>query len=182
MIEQLAKSTVESFEKINLVIFDVDGIFTKGTLYYSNKQESIKRFNVYDGLGIKNLLKSNIEVAIISSRESKIVTNRCLNLGIKPELIYQGSHNKRENFEHVISTTKHNPDNIAYVGDDLPDLPVMKKVGSPISVANANEYVKSKAIYVTHKKGGNGAIREISDLILQSQNKLQDIINYYENL
>lgn len=173
---------MENFKSIKLVIFDVDGIFTKGTLYYSEKQESIKRFNVYDGLGIKNLLKSNIEVAIISSRNSAIVTSRCLNLGIKFELIFQGCQNKREFFEKVVSKTKINPENIAYVGDDLPDLPVMKLVNCPISVKNANEYVKSKAIYVTKAKGGNGAIREISDLILQSQNKLHDIIKYYENL
>ena len=182
MIEQLPEKTIENFKKIKLVIFDVDGIFTKGSLYYSEKQESIKRFNVYDGLGIKNLLKSNIEVAIISSRDSEIVTTRCLNLGIKQKLIHQGCKNKRIKFEEVVSATKIAPDNIAYVGDDLPDLTVMNKVICPISVANANEYVKSKAIYITNKKGGNGAIREISDLILKSQNKLDDIINYYENL
>ena len=137
---------LEILKNIKLLILDVDGIFTKGSLYYSAKEEHIKRFSVYDGLGIKNLLKSDIKIAIISSRDSEIVSKRCLDLGIDSNLIYQGCHNKNEYYQKIKKQTGIMDQNIAFMGDDLPDLAVMKQVKAPISVPNAIEHIKSIAI------------------------------------
>jgi 3-deoxy-D-manno-octulosonate 8-phosphate phosphatase (KDO 8-P phosphatase) len=129
---------------------------------------------VHDGLGIKMLQASGIKVAIISSRESLVVTKRMQSLGV--EFIYQGQKDKRTAFNHLIAQLKINPEHVAYVGDDLPDLYLIKTVGLGIAVANAVSAVRENALWCTEKKGGDGAAREVCEMILQAQGTLKDLI------
>jgi len=155
--------------KIKCIIFDVDGVFTDGRLYYSEQGETIKAFHVHDGLGVKLLQQHGIIVAIISGRESAIVTQRMTELGIK--YIYQGHSEKLTAFEHLLALLKYDPLHFAYMGDDLPDLPVMQKVGFSITVPNANAIIREHADWQTQALGGNGAVREACEFLLTAQQK-----------
>jgi len=165
--------------QIKLVVFDVDGVLTDGRLYFNANGEELKVFHVRDGLGIQLLLKNNIEVAVISGRNSPIVERRLTQLGIKH--IHQGKDNKLPILENLRSELKIELEHIAYVGDDVLDIPIIKQVGLGIAVADANPVVKQYAVWQTTQNGGYGAAREICDFILQAQDKLersyQDFIN-----
>ena len=152
---------------IKLLILDVDGVLTDGRLYYRPDGEEIKVFNVQDGLGLKRLLKAGIEVAIISGRDAPASRVRFAELGINR--IYLGKVAKLEYYEKLKSELGINDNEIAYLGDDLPDLPVMQKVGFSCAVANALPEVKAAAEYVTVHRGGLGAVRELCELILAHQ-------------
>lgn len=154
-------------QKIKLVVFDVDGVMTDGKLYYSSKGEELKVFHVHDGHGIKALLNAGIEVAIISSRNSKMVEKRFTELGVR--FIYQGQADKTEAFNFLLASLKLEPTQVCYVGDDEPDLAFIQQVGLGIAVANAVPIVKQHAHYQTQLKGGHGAVREVCELILAQQ-------------
>ncbi|HYF97416.1 MAG TPA: HAD-IIIA family hydrolase [Coxiellaceae bacterium] len=160
--KDLAKAT-----KIKLLILDVDGVLTDGKLYYSREGESLKVFHVHDGAGIKQLLKQGIHIAVISARSSAAVQTRLNELGVKH--IYQGQTDKTIAFHELCQKLKVSPNECAYVGDDLADIAVMKLVALPIAVANAVLEVKAAALYVTEMRGGEGAVREVCELILANQ-------------
>ena len=153
--------------KIKLVIFDVDGVLTDGRLYFAPNGEELKVFYVHDGLGIKLLQEAGITVAIISSRESPIVVQRFGSLGVR--YIYQGQADKRPAFDQLLKELKINAEHVAYVGDDLPDLPLIQQAGLGIAVANAQPAVKQHADWQTTLKGGKGAAREVCEFILQAK-------------
>lgn len=154
--------------KIKCFISDVDGVLTDGGIWYSDDDREIKHFHIHDGLGIKRLQKSNIIFAIISGRSSKAVTKRMQELNVK--YIYQGTHdNKIIAFKDLLAKVNLSAKACAYIGDDLPDIPVMQEVGFSIAVDNAVAEVKESADWVTKKKGGNGAVREACELILKLQ-------------
>ena len=159
--------------RIKLIIFDVDGVLTDGKLYFDSKGREQKVFHVHDGLGIKLLQQSGVKVAIISSRNSTAVKKRMKNLGI--EHIYQGQENKSIAFANLTKKLQVSPEQIAYVGDDLPDLPLICKVGLGIAVANAVPLVKQYAYWQTHAKGGEGAVREVCEIIMQAQGMLDEM-------
>ena len=157
------------FSNIKLLILDVDGVLTDGKLYYSAEGESLKAFHVHDGAGIKRLLAHGINVAIITARHSAAVTHRMKELGVKH--VYQAQSDKTLAFSELCEILQLSSSAIAYMGDDLADLPVMRQVGLSIAVANAINSVKEQAEYLTEARGGEGAVREVCELIIAHQNK-----------
>jgi 3-deoxy-D-manno-octulosonate 8-phosphate phosphatase (KDO 8-P phosphatase) len=155
---------------IRLAGFDVDGVLTDGSLYLNDDGQEIKAFNTLDGHGLKMLRSSGVELAIITGRRSRLVEVRAANLGIQH--VYQGVENKREAYEHLLGVLGLQPDQVAYMGDDVVDLPVMRRCGLAVSVPDAPDLVKGYAHYVTQRAGGRGAVRELCELILQAQGKL----------
>lgn len=174
-----SKELLNKASKIKLLICDVDGVLSDGKVYFTNQGEEAKNFNIKDGLGIKLLLENNIQVAIITGRHSNIVEKRALELGI--QFVYQGKADKQAAYLKIKESLNLSTEQIAHVGDDLPDLPLMMQSGLGLAVADAYSLVKQKADWVTTNIGGNGAVREISDLILESRNSLTAIHNKYTN-
>ena len=154
-------------EGIKLMIFDVDGVLTDGSLYYGPSGEAIKRFNVMDGLGIKFLQKFGILTAIISARQSPIVQARATDLGINH--VFQGSHNKQAALTLLLAQTGFNLIECAYLADDVVDLPLLTQVGFAAVVPNCHIELRQYAHYITKATGGNGAAREVCDMLLQAQ-------------
>lgn len=168
----VARKIMDSAADIRLVICDVDGVLSDGLIYMGNNGEELKAFNVRDGYGIRCLITENIHVAIITGRQSKLVADRATTLGI--EHLYQGQSDKLIAFEKILSDLNLQPHQVAYIGDDLIDWPVMAKVGLSVAVADAHPILLQRAQYVTRIAGGRGAVRELCDLILQSQGKLDE--------
>ena len=156
---------------IKLAVFDVDGVLTDGKLWFSDDGREWKAFHVHDGLGLKRLLACGIEVAIITARMSPMVTERTAELGIAH--VYQGQDNKLHCFEQLIHALKLDPAEVSYTGDDLPDLVVMQRVGLAIAVANAQPAVHRCAHWSTQRPGGDGAVREVCDLLLNAQSSIK---------
>lgn len=149
---------------IKLLILDVDGVMTDGKLHYSDNGIETKSFHVHDGIGLMLLLKNNIQIAVISGRKSKATANRLRELGIKH--VFLGCTDKTKALIKLKNKLKIKNENIAYVGDDLPDISIMQQVGLRFAVANATKEVLALADYITKKKGGNGAVREVCETIL----------------
>ncbi|EGM68771.1 3-deoxy-manno-octulosonate-8-phosphatase KdsC [Shewanella sp. HN-41] len=156
-------------QNIKLLICDVDGVFSDGRIYLSNSGEELKAFHTRDGYGVRSLLTSGFNIAVITGRQSKIVENRMTALGVTH--IYQGVDNKLEPYEELLSLYNVSPEEVAYIGDDIVDLPVMNLVGLAVCVADGHPYVRQHAHLVTNLNGGHGALRELTDLLLLSQNK-----------
>ncbi len=162
---------------IQLVIFDIDGVLTDGSLFLGDDGQQYKAFNSKDGHGLKMLQQSGTPVAIITAKQSNVVKIRMDELGVKH--VYQGQIHKVDALEKIMDDLSVKPEHIAYVGDDVIDLPVMVRVGLPIAVADAHNFVKRHALWVTTHKGGRGAAREVCEAILQGQGKLDDLLQSY---
>jgi 3-deoxy-D-manno-octulosonate 8-phosphate phosphatase (KDO 8-P phosphatase) len=156
--------------RVKLAVFDVDGVLTDGKLWYSDNGRELKAFNVQDGFGLKHLIANGIEVAIITGRTSHIVTERTAELGIAH--VYQDQGDKLACFELIVSALGLVHEQCCYTGDDVPDLPVMQAVGLSIAVANAHPSILAAAHWQTKLTGGNGAAREVCDLLLSAQDRL----------
>jgi len=157
----------EKAKQIRLVIFDVDGVLTDGSLYLGDDGQEYKAFYAQDGLGIKLLQATGVMIGIISARTSQVVTHRMKSLGV--QYIYQGKLDKLPAFKELCEESQLSPHQVAYVGDDLIDVPVMKQVGLAIAVANAHFLVTKYAHWQTTTTGGRGAVREVCELIMQAQ-------------
>lgn len=166
---QIDSATWQQLSQVKLLICDVDGVFSDGRIYLGNNGEELKAFHTRDGFGVKALLQAGIEVAVITGRNSHIVENRFNSLGVPH--IYQGQENKRLAFDALLGKLGLNPENVAYIGDDIPDLALIEHVGLGVAVADAHPLVTQAARYTTRLPGGYGAVRELCDLILQSQGK-----------
>ena len=153
--------------RVRLVVFDVDGVFTDGRLYYGAAGEELKVFHVHDGQGVKHLLKHGVAVAVISGRESAAVARRMQDLGVAH--VFQGDEQKLPIFERLLKKLGLTAEQVACVGDDLPDLPLLERAGLAVAVPNALDAVKARAQHVTRAPGGNGAVREVCDLIMAAQ-------------
>ena len=164
-------------QKIKLVVLDVDGVLTSGQIIFGREGELMKMFHAQDGLGITLAHKADIHIAIITGRESPMVQLRGAELNIKD--IYQGSMNKTQALAELMAKYDVTLEQVAYVGDDLNDLPVLIRVGLPCAVANAAPEVKQYAQLVTNQAGGNGAVREVIEYILKAQGKWENIIKAY---
>ena len=164
-------------KKIKLLLLDVDGVLTDGSIIYNDSGEEIKEFNVKDGLGIRLLIEAGIEVCIITGRKSDALKHRCKNLGI--DHIFQGVSNKGSLLDLIFKQTGATPEETAFIGDDIPDLSVMSLVKIPIAVSDAHASVKKKALIVTTAKGGKGAVREISEAILKAKGLWEEILKRY---
>ena len=163
--------------KVKLVVFDVDGVFTDGKLYYHENGLESKAFSTADGQGVKMLHQQGIETAIITGRTSNCVKHRAANLGIKR--LYQGREDKLIALREITTEMALSAEHIAYAGDDLPDLPAIRFAGLGIAVANAQAFVAEHADWQTSLAGGQGAVREICNLILDSKGLLDDMHNEY---
>lgn len=168
----IANRVLEKAKTIKLLICDVDGVLSDGLIYMGNQGEELKAFNVRDGYGIRCLLTSGIEVAIITGRSAPLVEDRCRTLGITH--LYQGQSDKILAFNELLDTLSLCADQAAYIGDDLIDWPVMAQVGLSVAVADAHPLLLPRADYVTKIPGGRGAVRELCDLILLAQGKLDE--------
>ena len=157
----------ERAKKIKLAIFDVDGVMTDGSLYLADDGQEFKAFNSLDGHGMKMLKRSGVELAIITGRSSQLVALRAINLGVTH--LYQGSEDKLTAFLELLEKTGHDPAECAYMGDDVVDLPVMRRCGLAVCVPAAPTLVKQHSHYITQLPGGGGAVRELCELIMQAQ-------------
>jgi 3-deoxy-D-manno-octulosonate 8-phosphate phosphatase (KDO 8-P phosphatase) len=172
------KNIKEKLEKIKLLILDVDGVMTDGRIIMDNEGKEIKNFNVRDGHGLKVLQRYGIKVAIITGRQSKVVSYRAKDLDIKD--VYQKVFNKKDVFEKIMKNLKVSPDEAAYIGDDIIDIPVLRRVGFSVAVADAADVVRKSVDYVARNRGGHGAVREICEMILKAQDKWPEVAAKYE--
>ena len=159
-------------KKIKLLVCDVDGVFSDGRIYLGNNGEELKAFHTKDGFGIKALGASGVDVAIITGRRSEIVNQRMQSLQVKH--IIQGEENKLPALQKIAQLQGLSVDEIAYIGDDTPDLACIKYVGLGVAVNDAHPSVLLGADHITFIRGGFGAVRELCDLIMQSQNSLNN--------
>jgi 3-deoxy-D-manno-octulosonate 8-phosphate phosphatase (KDO 8-P phosphatase) len=165
-------------KNIKLLLLDVDGVLTNGDIVYTDEGGEIKIFNVRDGFGIRMLQKAGVQVGIVTGRSSGALLHRCKNLGIS--MIYDDVKNKSDILDDVVSKTGLNPQEIAFVGDDLPDIALLKKSGAAIAVADAHETVKAISHFTTRQNGGNGAVREICEWILKAKGMWEEIVQQWE--
>ncbi len=168
---------MQKAKKIRLAAFDVDGVLTAGGMLYGEEGIESKHFHVHDGQGIKFLKQTGVEVAIITACKSVMVERRMEDLGIK--YVYQGQLSKLSAYEDLKQKSQFSDEEIAYTGDDLPDLPILKRVGFAITVPNASKIMQEHAHWTTTHRGGQGAVREICDFIMQAQGTYQSIVDSY---
>ncbi len=166
MIDQ---DVLDRARRIRLLILDIDGVMTDGRIIYSIYGDELKFFDVQDGFGITLMNRVGIKSVIITAKKSRIVKMRARDM--KVARAYQGYMDKLKPFNHALRKFKVVPEEVCFIGDDLIDLPVLKRVGFAVAVSNAVEDVRQHAHYVTVNKGGRGAVREICDLILKAQDK-----------
>ena len=162
---------------LKLVIFDVDGVLTDGGLILGEDGREYKIFNVHDGLGLVLLREAGLEIAVISARSSPVVEQRMAALGIK--YVYQGQSNKLEILQELTNRLGFSLAEVAYVGDDLVDLAAIETVGLGIAVANAQAPLQDRAEWTTSRAGGKGAVREVANMILEAQNKMDSLTDKY---
>ena len=162
---------------VRLAAFDVDGVLTDGALYYTDAGEEFKAFNVQDGHGIKMLQESGVAIAIITSRSSKLVANRARNLGI--DHLYQGVENKLDAMNALLTKLGLTLAEAGYMGDDVIDLPVLRRCGFAASVPEAPALVRQHAHYITRARGGHGAVREYCEVVMHAQDTLDAALARY---
>jgi len=163
--------------QIKLVVFDVDGVLTDGSLFVGDDGQEYKAFHSRDGFGMKLLKNSGVEIGIITARTSEVVKHRMENLGI--EHVYQGQLEKLPAFLQLVEKLGLSPEQTCYVGDDVVDLPVMRRAGLAIAVQDAHPLAKQHAHWQTPHGGGRGAARDVCELIMEAQNSLDDQLSQY---
>ena len=178
MTSKYPSPLLEAAAKIKLLLLDVDGVLTDGRLYYGNSGEELKAFNIQDGLGIKLLQKAGIEVGIITGRTSALLQRRAEELALSP--VVQGREDKLRALREILEGREISLQEIAFVADDLPDLAVIRRVGLGVTPANGNAAVASQALWQTQKNGGDGAVREVAELILAAQDKLEALLAEFQ--
>lgn len=162
---------------VRLAVFDVDGVLTDGRLYFLADGSEFKSFSTLDGQGIKMLMASGVQTAIITGRRSSVVERRAANLGIAH--LYQGREDKLTALDELLGELELSYAQVAYLGDDLPDLPAIRRVALGMAVANAAPFVREHAHGVTAARGGEGAAREFCELIMRAQGTLDDALSAY---
>ena len=162
---------------VRMMIFDVDGVLTDGRVIYMDDGSEIKEFDVQDGHGIKLLQRAGIEVALISGRACRAVEHRALGLGI--DRVYQGAKVKTEPYEQLLAETGLKEHETGFMGDDLIDIPVMRRAGFAAAVPNGAPHIFPYAHYITRASGGRGAAREVCEMILQVQGLWQSVMEHY---
>jgi 3-deoxy-D-manno-octulosonate 8-phosphate phosphatase (KDO 8-P phosphatase) len=167
--------TDNRLKQIALILLDVDGVLTTGQVIYNDDGRETKVFHVRDGLGIRMLMEAGIRVGIVTGRRSMALAHRCRNLGIT--LLKDGIRDKAAALEEILKETGVAAAATAFVGDDLPDLPIMRRVGVPIAVGDAHDLVKQTAAITTQAMGGCGAVREISERILKAKGIWEPLID-----
>jgi len=169
---------LKKIRQVCLLILDVDGVLTDGRIIMDDTGRETKNFDVKDGHGLKILMRHGINVVFLTGRRSEVVEHRAKDLGIGE--VHQGIWNKVEALEEILGRRNLARDHVAYVGDDVVDIPLLKRVGFSVAVADASEDVKKAADYVTKKMGGRGAVREVCEIILKVQEKWDKVATGYE--
>ena len=177
MTKFISEELKRKAERIEVLVLDVDGVLTDGRIIIDDRGRESKHFNVRDGHGIKLILKMGIEVVFLTGRKSRVVAHRAQDLGIRE--VYQGARDKVMIFEGMLLKKNMKADRVAYMGDDVVDIPLFRKVGLSIAVADACEEARQAAHYVTEKEGGKGAVREVCEMILRAQGKWEEIAVRY---
>ncbi len=167
---QVSQHVWQKMQKVKLFVCDIDGVFSDGRIYLGNSGEELKAFHTKDGYGIKALGASGVDVAVITGRKSNIVQTRMTALNVKH--IVQGEENKLPALKAMIASLALTPEQVAYIGDDMPDFECLNYVGLSIAVSDAHPAILNVCDYITYTRGGFGAVRETCDLIMQSQNTL----------
>ncbi len=165
------------FKKIKLLLLDVDGVLTDGRIIYDSRGRDSKFFDVHDGLGVFVLDKSGIRTILITAKSSKTISPRAKDMRVTE--VFADIFPKTAVLDKILKKYKVSSDEICFMGDDLVDLSLMRKVGLPVAVANAALEIKEAALYITNRSGGRGAVREVAELILKSQGKWKDILGFY---
>lgn len=174
------QSMIEKIEKIKLLILDVDGVLTQGNLYYSDTGTDMKAFSVLDGLGLKLLQNTGVQIGIITAHNSPLIQIRMQ--ALKIQHVYQGYEHKVAAFDDLLKKLTLQPENVCYVGDDLPDIPLMHRAGFSITVPNARPIVKKEAAWISKAEGGKGAVREICEMIMRVQHTLDEqLLAYHQS-
>jgi 3-deoxy-D-manno-octulosonate 8-phosphate phosphatase (KDO 8-P phosphatase) len=173
----MTEDAISRARRIKLVAFDIDGVMTDGTLFLGDDGQEYKGFNSIDGHGLKMLKASGVELAIITGRSSRVVENRALNLGI--DIVHQGAHDKLAVYEALCRKLALRCDETAYMGDDVVDLPVMRRAGLAITVPAAPELVKAHSHYITDREAGHGAVREACEFLMRAQGTLETALAPY---
>jgi 3-deoxy-D-manno-octulosonate 8-phosphate phosphatase (KDO 8-P phosphatase) len=168
---------LERARKTRLLIMDVDGVLTDGRIIQDGHGHELKVFDVKDGHGIVMAHRAKLRTALISGRESETITRRAEELGI--ELVFQKIWNKLEVYEKILVDTELTHDEVAYIGDDLIDIPLLRRVGLAVAVADAVDEVKAAAHLITQRPGGQGAVREVIELILRAQGHWDTLLERY---
>lgn len=173
----LPVEVTDRMKEIHLILLDVDGVLTDGRLGMTAAGEEIKFFSVYDGLAIRVAQNVGWKVGFLSGRKSKEVESRARELGV--EIVVQGSRDKIKDLETILLENNLEAFQVAYIGDDLPDLPVLKRVGFSAAPHNAADVVKESVDYVTERRGGEGAVREVVDLLLKASGKWDEVLSQF---
>ena len=173
-----SQAIITAAKNIKLLLLDVDGVLTDGKLYYGNSGEELKAFNIQDGLGIKLLQQGGIQVGIITGRVSTLLQRRADELGINP--VIQGREDKLIALRELLKSQNLDLHQIAFMGDDLPDLSAINLVGLGITVANACSTLAAKADWQTLRSGGDGAVREAAEMILKAQGKFDTLVERFK--
>jgi 3-deoxy-D-manno-octulosonate 8-phosphate phosphatase (KDO 8-P phosphatase) len=166
---------VDRAARIRMLVLDVDGVLTDGRLYFDNRGNEMKAFCTRDGLGMRALQSHGTTLALITGRQSDIVSHRAAQLGVKH--VYQGRNDKLNAFNELLSDTGMDEQQVCYVGDDWIDIPVLDRVGLAVTVADADPVVKDRVHWVTSRCGGYGAVREVCDLILAARGLDQQVLD-----
>jgi len=169
----------ERLKKIKIVLMDVDGVLTDGRIVYDNQGNELKFFDVKDGHGLKLLQRAGYRIGIITGRQSLLVERRAQELGA--EFLFQGVKDKAVPFRRILEEQQCREEEIAYIGDDLIDLPVLLRAGVAVAVSDAVDEVKAAAHYVTSRPGGRGAVREFCDLLLKAAGRWEQVTDRYFN-
>ena len=172
----VSEEAYERARKVRLILFDVDGVLTDGSIYLDDTGAELKAFNTHDGHGIRLLLHYGFEVGVITGRSSKSLAHRMQDLEVKH--VYQGCKDKFLAFQELLSRLSLDEQQVAYVGDDIFDLQVMTRCGLAVAVANAHAYVKQHAHCETINTGGHGAAREVCELLLGAQGLLDQVLSH----
>lgn len=171
------KACFPKAREVELLLLDVDGVLTDGTIYFTHEGTETKGFNTQDGFGIRLLQKIGVDVGLITARSSEAVRKRAENLGLQH--VYQGVDNKITAYEELLNKLGIEPSKVAYVGDDWLDFPLLRRVGFSVAVANGVHAVKQMADYVTKRDGGRGAVREVCDLIIDAKDMQEKLLKEF---
>lgn len=171
------KALLEKLKHIQLLLMDVDGVLTDGSIIYNDGGQETKSFNSRDGFGIKLVMEAGLKVGLVTGRRSEALRHRCDNLGIK--LIFDGVKDKAGMLAEIVTQTGIDAERAAFMGDDLPDLPLMKLTGLSIAVADAHEIVRQSADWTTRATGGHGAVREVCEELLKAKGVWEQVLDKY---
>ena len=171
------RACLPKVKPVKLLLLDVDGVLTDGSITYTDEGSEIKTFHVRDGFGMRQLQKAGVKIGIITARSSKALLRRAQDLSITH--IHQGIRNKVEAYEEIRNSLKLEPSEVAFMGDDWIDLPLLKKAGFSAAVADAMPEVKKAVDYVTRMPGGRGAVREVCDLIVEAKGMYDTFLRSY---